>query len=65
MALFFFLYIVRANHVIHGMFKSTCEKKIPVKEPCGTCPGVKIPGQGEDFCPFWLHSTLKTLIGKG
>lgn len=54
MALFFFFPsdIVRASHEIHGMFKSTCEKKIPFKESCGTCPEVKIPGQGEDFCSF-------------
>ena len=32
----------------NGMFKSTCEKKIPFKELCGTSPGVNIPGQGED-----------------
>ena len=45
---FFFFFFVRANHVTHGMFQSTCEKKIPFKELCGTSPGVNIPGQGED-----------------
>ena len=50
MALFFFFFfnIEGANHVTNGMFKSTCEKKIPFKELCGTSPGVNIPGQGVD-----------------